>query len=55
MTYYARRTPWTAGAFPNAERIADQSIALPVGPHLDPDDMVYIAGALKDVLKDVRA
>ena len=55
MTYYARKTPWKDGAFPNAERIADRSIALPVGPHLGPDDMTYLAGALEDVLKDVYA
>jgi perosamine synthetase len=54
MTYYAHRTPWKDGAYPNAERIADRSIALPVGPHLDPADMAYIAGAIKDVLKDMR-
>jgi perosamine synthetase len=54
MTYYARKTAWKDGVFPNAERLADNSIALPVGPHLDLDDMTYVADALKDVLKDVQ-
>src|SRR5262249_53857277 len=35
MTYYARRFGWKPGSFPHAERLADHSIALPVGPHLD--------------------
>jgi perosamine synthetase len=55
MTYYARMTAWKDGAFPSAERLADNSIALSVGPHLDPDDMAYVAGSLRDVLRDVRA
>ncbi|MHC8509137.1 MAG: DegT/DnrJ/EryC1/StrS family aminotransferase [Rhodospirillales bacterium] len=41
--YYAGRYGYTPGQYPGAERIADGSIALPVGPHLDEDDMVAVA------------
>jgi dTDP-4-amino-4,6-dideoxygalactose transaminase len=50
MSYYARKYGWEDGWFPNAERIADASIALPVGPHLTIEDMDYIAQSLFAVL-----
>jgi len=43
MTYYQNRYGYNPGSFPQAERISDQSIALPVGPHLNAEDMEYIA------------
>jgi perosamine synthetase len=43
MTYYRDKYGYRAEDFPNAARISDQSIALPVGPHLTPADMDYIA------------
>jgi dTDP-4-amino-4,6-dideoxygalactose transaminase len=55
MTYYARKHGWRDGAFPNAEWLADSSIALTVGPHADADDMAYMGAALKSVLADIRA
>ena len=54
MTYYARRFGWQDGTFPNAEWIADTSIALSVGPHLDPEDMTSIAQSLRSVVKDIQ-
>jgi dTDP-4-amino-4,6-dideoxygalactose transaminase len=51
MTYYREKYGWRDGSFPNAERISDQSIALPVGPHLSEADMRYIGDALRDVLQ----
>ena len=53
MTYYARRFGWMDGSYPVAERIADQTIALSVGPHLDAEDMAYIADSLRAVLKEI--
>ena len=35
----------------NASRLANANIALGVGPHLEPSDMVYVAGKLLEVLK----
>jgi dTDP-4-amino-4,6-dideoxygalactose transaminase len=53
MSYYARKYGWRNGSFPNAEIIADHSIALPVGPHLDPSDMEYIGHALGSAIEEV--
>lgn len=50
LTAYKRRYGYTPGTFVNAEEISDTSIALPVGPHLTPDDMSDIAVAIKSVI-----
>jgi perosamine synthetase len=55
MSYYANKYGWQAGSFPHAERIADSSIALPVGPHLSPDDMTYIAQSVRAVLEEFES
>jgi dTDP-4-amino-4,6-dideoxygalactose transaminase len=54
MSYYRNKYGYRASDFPQAERISDQSIALPVGPHLNPDDMAYIAGMLSNALKEIQ-
>lgn len=53
MTFYAREYGWRDGSFPHAERIADRSIALSVGPHLERDDMTFIAAALDQAIRSV--
>lgn len=50
MTYYRKKYSYDPLRFPHAEDISDHSIALPVGPHLGPDDMAYIAEAFTQVL-----
>ena len=45
--YYREKYHASPDAFPNARRISHQSIALPVGPHLDPEDMHTIVSELK--------
>lgn len=50
--YYRAKHPPVAGAFANAQKISDHSIALPIGPHLEPADMATIAGALESALKE---
>lgn len=52
MTYYRRKYGYTEGQYPNAERIADAGIALPVGPHLKEEDMAYIGEQVQKVLAD---
>ena len=47
MTYYSKRYGYRPDSFPNAEMISSRSIALPVGPHLDNEDMDYIADAVQ--------
>jgi dTDP-4-amino-4,6-dideoxygalactose transaminase len=55
LAYYRNKYGWTEGSFPGARRISDDSIALPVGPHLDVDDMEYIAGAVNDISRELAA
>lgn len=51
MTYYRTRYGYDAGRYPNAGEISDRSIALPVGPHLNGDDVAYIAEVLSQILR----
>ena len=51
MSYY--RNKYGAVDCPNAELISNSIIALPVGPHLDLDDMQTIADGLAKVLNDI--
>lgn len=53
MTYYSRRYGYRESDFPLALRISNHGIALPVGPHLTTDDMVYLATTLKRVIREV--
>lgn len=50
FTYYRERYGYREGTFPVAERISARSIALPVGPHLNEDDMDRIAAAMKTAI-----
>jgi perosamine synthetase len=54
MRYYAERYGYEPGRFPVAEWLADQTISLPVGPHLAEGDPERIAGALKDAVRRAR-
>jgi len=54
MTYYREKYGYEASRFPNAARISDASIALPVGPHLNTTDMIEIASNLIDIVKGVN-
>lgn len=47
LTYYREKYGHKAGDFPHAERIADRSIAFPVGPHLGAAHMAQIAQAFR--------
>ncbi len=52
LKYYSDKYGYDAGRFPNAARISDCSIALPVGPHVGQEDMDYIARAFAQALKE---
>ena len=54
LTYYKTKYGYTEESFPVAARISNHSIALPVGPHLDEDDMSYIVKTLKEAILNVR-
>lgn len=49
--YYSTRNGYEAGNWPNAERIANQSMCLPVGPHLDTGDMRNIGHAFTEACR----
>lgn len=52
MTYYQRKYGYRPEAFSQAARISDQSIALPVGPHLTADDIVYLGQTFAKVIQE---
>jgi perosamine synthetase len=54
MSYYKNKYGYNAGDFVQAERISDQSIALPVGPHLTADDATYIAETFSNIIKEMN-
>jgi perosamine synthetase len=54
MTYYAQKYGYSKDSFPNAAWISAASIALPVGPHLQEDDMDYIGAMMKEALRAVQ-
>jgi len=51
LSYYRNKYGYREGDYPIAERISNQSIALPVGPHLADGDAEYIAGCVRDVIR----
>lgn len=53
MTYYRQKYGYSAEAYPHAEALSDQSIALPVGPHLLPEDIDYIAARFRHAVKEI--
>jgi len=53
FTYYRNTYGYARNQFPVAERISDSSIALPVGPHLDTNDMEYIVEQVKNAVAEV--
>jgi perosamine synthetase len=54
LSYYKDKYGLRPEDYPQAKRISDRSIALPVGPHLDTEDMSYIAQTLKTAIEKVN-
>jgi len=54
MTYYRKKYGYDASCYPEAERISDNSVALPVGPHLNTDDMDYIAKMISETFAELE-
>jgi perosamine synthetase len=52
--YYREKYPGDDNAWPVANWISTQTISLPVGPHLDTDDMAYICDRMKAAVIDGR-
>ena len=54
MTYYRKKYGYGDASFPVASRISYRSIALPVGPHVEPEDVAYIVAALKQAIVEAK-
>ena len=52
LGYYKSKYGYDPADFPQAARISDQSVALPVGPHLDASDMSYIVERFRAIYKE---
>jgi perosamine synthetase len=53
MTYYREKYGYDAARYAGAEAVSDRGIALPVGPHLDDDDVDRVADALRSAIEQV--
>lgn len=53
MTYYKEKYGYDDTLYPNATMLSDQSIALPVGPHLNANNMKTIADTLINIIKNI--
>lgn len=54
MTYYKVKYGYSDSSFPVASRISGNSIALPVGPHVNSEDIDYMVATIKDAILEVR-
>lgn len=53
-SYYREKYGYEKGDFPVSEELAERSISLPVGPHLDEDDMRYLGDNVEGALIAAR-
>lgn len=53
MTYYRKKYGYEPERFTHAAEISDQSVALPVGPHLSDADVQYVAKTLVTTLEEL--
>jgi len=54
FTYYRDKYGYGPDNYPIAAEISNSSIALPVGPHLNSEDMNYIVNTLKEVIRGIK-
>ena len=54
MKYYKEKYGYDEKKYLNATRISDGMIALPVGPHLNLEDMENIAIGLKNCMEKIN-
>lgn len=50
MSYYRNKYGYDAGRFSTAAEISDCSIALPVGPHINREDIEYMAEKIRSIV-----
>ena len=51
LAYYRERYGYRPGQFPVAEWLGDQSISLPVGPHIGEPEIKHIVAAMKEAVR----
>lgn len=54
LSYYRNRYGYDARRFSHAADISDHSLALPVGPHLKDEDVVYIAEQMVRTVEEIH-
>ena len=54
MSYYKKKYGYKKNEFLNSAMISDQSISLPVGPHLSKNDLIYISKNFLSILKKFK-
>ncbi len=54
MAYYKEKYGFSDASFRVASRISGNSIALPVGPHVNSEDIDYILATIKDAIMEVK-
>ena len=54
MTYYQEKYNYKPGQFPVAEWIANQTISLPVAPHVPDGFEIQITAAMKEAIYKTR-
>ncbi len=54
MAYYRKKYGYRGDTFPVAARISKSSIALPIGPHVEAEDVVYIAEQVQAAIAEVK-
>ena len=55
MTYYKEKYGYDSSRYPIATEVADHSIALPVGPHIETHDMQYIITQTSEILSEISS
>ena len=54
MSFYKEKYGYEEDRYPNATRISDGMMALPVGPHLNTKDMEIIGAELTIIMKEIK-
>ena len=54
LTYYKEKYGYAESSFPVASRISNHSIALPVGPHVDKEDIAYMVKTIRNAFAEVK-
>jgi len=54
LSYYREKYGFTEDEYPQAARIAYHSVALPIGPHLQPGDAEYVADAVIETARELK-